>query len=260
MRSSRRELIVGIGAAVAVGAVSVLVPVSAASSTAVVLETAARAVAVGIPVAVGLVAWRRPPFERFGRLLVATGAAVLAVTLSLSDNAVLYSTGRVVNWGVEAALVYLILAFPSGRLAQRVDRALATAAGLLVALLYLPTALLVEAYPTPAPWVTCSSDCPPNAFMAVAHEPRVIDELVGPARVLVAIGLFVAIIARLADRVRGATRLGRGRSRRSSPSRWDGRWCWAPPWVCARSGRGLRLWRAWSGWSRSPFPPWPWRS
>ena len=45
--------------------------------------------------------------------------------------------------------------------------------------------------------------------MAVAHEPRVIDELVGPARVLVAIGLFVAIIARLADRVRGATRLGR---------------------------------------------------
>ena len=100
MRSSRRELIVGIGAAVAVGAVSVLVPVSAASSTAVVLETAARVVAVGVPVAVGLVAWRRPPFERFGRLLVATGAAVLAVTLSLSDNAVLYSTGRVANWGL----------------------------------------------------------------------------------------------------------------------------------------------------------------
>ena len=128
VRSSRRELIVGIGAAVAVGAVSVLVPGSAASSTAVVLETVARAVAVGLPVAVGLMAWRRPPFERFGRLLVATGAAVLVVTLSLSDNAVLYSTGRVVHWGVEAALVYLILAFPSGGLAQRVDRALATAA------------------------------------------------------------------------------------------------------------------------------------
>ena len=82
VRSSKRELIVGIGAAVAVAAVSVLVPAAAASSTAVVLETAARAVAVGIPVAVGLLAWRRPPFERFGALLVATGAAVLAVTLS----------------------------------------------------------------------------------------------------------------------------------------------------------------------------------
>ena len=162
-----------------------------------------------MPVAVGLVAWRRPPFERFGRLLVAMGAAVLAVTLSLSDDAVLYSTGRVVHWGVAAGLVYLILAFPSGRLTQRVDRALATAAGLLVALLYLPTALLVEAYPTPAPWVSCGSDCPHNAFMAVADEPRVIEQLVSPARVLLAIALFVAIIARLADRVRGATRLGR---------------------------------------------------
>ena len=209
MRSFRREATVGIGAAVAVAAVSVLVPVSAASSTAVVLETAARVVAVGVPVAVGLVAWRRAPFERFGRLLVATGAAVLVVTLSLSDNAVLYSTGRVANWGLSVGLVFLILAFPSGGLAQRLDRALATSAALLVGLLFLPTALLVEAYPTPAPWVSCRSGCPRNAFMAVAHEPRVIDQLVSPVRVLLAIGLFVAIVARLAGRVRGASMLGR---------------------------------------------------
>ena len=173
------------------------------------LETAARAVAVGVPVAVGLMAWGRPPFERFGRLLVVTGAAVLVVTLSLSDNAVLYSTGRVVHWAVEAGLVYLILAFPTGALAQPVDRVLAAAAVALVAVLFLPTALLVETYPTPAPWVSCGSDCPRNAFMAVAHEPDVIEQLVNPAQVLLAIGLFVAIIARLADRVRGATRLGR---------------------------------------------------
>jgi signal transduction histidine kinase len=205
----KRELIVGIGAAVAVAAVSVLVPVSPASSTTVALETAARTVAVGIPVAVGLVAWRRPPFERFGRLLVAMGAAVLAVTLCLSDDAVLYSTGRVLHWGVEVGLVYLILAFPSGRLAQRVDRVLTTAAVLLVAVLFLPTALLVDAYPTPAPWVSCGSDCPRNAFMAVADEPRVVEQLVSPARVVLAIGLFVAIIARLAHRVRDATKLRR---------------------------------------------------
>ena len=88
-----------------------------------------------MPVAVGLVAWRRPPFERFGRLLVVMGAAVLAVTLSLSDGSVPYSTGRVAHWGVQAGLFCLILAFPSGRLAERVDRALAAAAVLLVALL-----------------------------------------------------------------------------------------------------------------------------
>ena len=94
-------------------------------------------------------------------------------------------------------------------LAQRVDRALAMAAVLLVALLFLPTALLVERYPTPAPWVSCGSDCPRNAFMVVAHEPRVIEQLVTPAQVLAAIGLVVAIIARLVDRVRGASKLGR---------------------------------------------------
>src|SRR3954465_1570734 len=209
VRSSRRGLIVGIGAAVAIGVVSALVSASAASLRTVVLETVARAIAGGLPVAVGLMGGRRPPFERFGRLLVAAGAGVLAVTLSLSDDAVLYSTGRVVHWGVEAGLVYLILAFPSGRLAHRVDRALATAAVLLRALLFFPTALLVETYPTPAPWVSCGADCPRNAFMVVAHEPRVIEQLVSPAQVLLAIGLFVAIIARLAGRVRGATRLGR---------------------------------------------------
>jgi signal transduction histidine kinase len=200
---------VGIAATVAVALVSVLVPVAAASSAAVVLETAARVVAVGVPVTVGLVAWRRPPFERFGRLLVATGAVVLVATFSLSDDAVLYSVGRVANWALSAGLVFLILAFPSGGLPQGVDRTLATAAALLVALLYLPTALLVEAYPTPAPWVSCGSDCPRNAFMAVAHEPGVIDQLVSPARVLVAMALFVAIVVRLAQRVRGASRLRR---------------------------------------------------
>src|SRR3954467_2824640 len=179
----RRELILGTAAAVAVGAVPVRVHGSGGSSTTVFLEPAARAVAVGLPVAVGLVAWRRPPFERFGRLLVVTRAAVLVVTLSLSDNALLYSTGRVVHWPVEAALVYLILAFPSGGLTQRVDRALAAAAVVLVALLFLPTALLVDTYPTPAPWVSCS-DCPHNAFMAVAHEPRIIEQVVIPAQVL----------------------------------------------------------------------------
>jgi signal transduction histidine kinase len=140
-------------------------------------------------------------------LLVAAGAVVLVVTFSLSDDAVLYSTGRVASWGLSAGLVFLILAFPSGALALGVDRALATAAALLVALLYLPTALLVEAYPSPAPWVTCGSGCPRNAFMAVAHEPRVIDQLVSPVREGLAIGLFLALGVRLAARVRGATRL-----------------------------------------------------
>jgi two-component sensor histidine kinase len=45
--------------------------------------------------------------------------------------------------------------------------------------------------------------------LAVAREPQIVDQLVSPAQALLAIGLFVAVIARLADRVHGATRLGR---------------------------------------------------
>jgi signal transduction histidine kinase len=174
------------------------------------LAGTAAVVAVGVPLAVGVVACRRPPFERFGRLLVAIGAVMPAATLALSDDAVLYSIGRVANWALAAGLVYLIVAFPSGRLAQRPDRGLATAAGLVIGLLYVPTALFVEAYPTPSPWVSCGgSDCPRNAFMAVAHEPGIIDQVVSPARVVLSIVLFVAIIGRLAYRVRSATALGR---------------------------------------------------
>jgi signal transduction histidine kinase len=209
VRNLGREIVVGAAVAVAVGAVSILAPVTGGSTIAVVLETAARTVAVAMPVAAGLYAWRRPPFERFGRLLVATGGGVLVVTLSLSDDAPAYSTGRVATWVAEAALLYLILSFPSGRLPERVDRYLATAAVLLVALLYLPTALVVERYPTPTLWVVCGSDCPGNAFMAAADEPRVVADVVYPVRELLTIALVAVIIGRLAQRLRGASRLRR---------------------------------------------------
>ena len=64
--------------------------------------------------------------------------------------AVPYSIGRVAGWISEVAIVYLLLAFPSGRLPGRVDRALVIAAALLIGLLYVPTALLVDAFPAPS--------------------------------------------------------------------------------------------------------------
>ena len=43
----------------------------------------------------------------------------------------------------------------------------------LVFLLYLPTALLVDAYPVPTLFMSCSEDCPANAFDVVSPEPGV---------------------------------------------------------------------------------------
>ena len=71
---------------------------------------------VAIPIAVGLYAWNQEPWERFGKLLVAAGFAWSLTTLAQSSDDVLYSAGRVFGWLVEPFLIYLVLAFPSGRL------------------------------------------------------------------------------------------------------------------------------------------------
>ena len=62
-------------------------------------------------------------------------------SLSTSSNELLHSIGRVAGWYVEAVVVYLILAFPSGRLTTSFDRRLVAAAFALITCLFLPTAL-----------------------------------------------------------------------------------------------------------------------
>jgi signal transduction histidine kinase len=173
------------------------------------LEAIARVLMVGAPIAVGIYARRRPPFERFGALLIVAGLGWFLTTLSESSDPLLYSTGRVAGWIVEVGLVYLVLAFPLGYLRDRVDRTLVWAGALLVLVLYLPTALLVEQFPVPAPWTSCHASCPENAFMVAGSEPAVIDEIVRPLREILTTLLFGAVAVRLAFRIRGATRLTR---------------------------------------------------
>ena len=78
---------------------------------------------MAVPVGVGVYAWREGTHARFGRLLVIAGVAWFLGSFSTSSNEVLHSIGRIAGWYVEAGLVYLILAFPSGRLTTSFDRA-----------------------------------------------------------------------------------------------------------------------------------------
>jgi signal transduction histidine kinase len=171
------------------------------------IEVAARSLSVALPIAVGLYARAHPASRRFGTMLLVVGFGWSVVMLAGSSDARLYSAGRVASWVVDVWIVYLVLAFPSGRLQGRVDRTLVAAVALLAALLYLPTALLVEAYPLPAPPATCGSECPGNAFMVVGSEPAWVEDIVRPLRELLTIALFVAVTLRLAQRYRGATHL-----------------------------------------------------
>jgi signal transduction histidine kinase len=168
-----------------------------------------QALTVATPIAVGLYAWREGTHVRFGRLLVLAGGAWFLAALSSSNDEVLYSIGRVSGWTVEVGLIYLILAFPSGRLTTRLDRRLFAAAVAVVATLFVPTAFMTDAYLAPSQFATCVSDCPDNAFMLLGSEPGWVDGLIVPLRELLASLVLLAVVVRLADRVRGATRLMR---------------------------------------------------
>jgi signal transduction histidine kinase len=169
------------------------------------VEGLARALMVGAPIAVGLYARRRVPFARFGGLLVGIGLIWFVATLSNSPDAVVYSIGRVGGWLAELAIVYVILAFPTGRLTDRIDRVLVAVVAADVLLLYVPTALLVDAYPLPTLYTACTQGCPGNAFDVVGQQPAFVEDFVYPLRELVLISMTVAVAVRLGARLRGAT-------------------------------------------------------
>ena len=169
----------------------------------------ARGLMVAVPIAVGLYAWHTRPDERFGPVLVAAGFGWFLTTLAESGDSLVYSIGRVSGWIVEIGLVWLILSFPSGRLTDRFDRMLVGAAAAVVGLLYLPTALLANDYPAPAPYTSCNSDCPENAFFLFGSEPGVVDGFFVPVRDVLTLLIFLAVTFRIWQRVTTASLLMR---------------------------------------------------
>ena len=196
-------------AVVAACAITGVLTASGSTSDAVALEAVVRMLTVFVPIAVGLFALHRPPFERFGSLLIAAGCVWFVASLANAEEPLLYSVGRLAYWSFEPLLILLLLAFPTGRLEGRLDRGLVWAAALLVAFLYLPTALLVEHYPVPAPVTSCDAGCPANAFRVVGSEPGFVDDLVRPLREILTIVLFAVVAGRIAQRLRNASHLSR---------------------------------------------------
>src|SRR3954451_23213 len=142
-------------AGLAVCGAAVAVTLSGTQSSNPALEAEMQAGLIAAPIAVGLFVLYRAPWRRFATLLIVAGFAWSLTTLGQSDSSLLYSVGRVAGWFVEPIVIYLVLAYPSGRLTTATDRRLVTALLLLMALLYLPTTLLVDSFPTPSPWTSC---------------------------------------------------------------------------------------------------------
>ena len=129
---------------------------------------------------------------------MAAGFGWFLTTFAESSDELLYSIGRVAGWCVEVGLIWLILAFPSGRLTGRVDRVLVGAGVCVLAVLYLPTALLDARLPAPSPCTSCDSACPGNAFL-LGSEPAFVGDVVVPLREALTMLLFLAVTVRWAS-------------------------------------------------------------
>ena len=204
---SLRLKLVGLAiAGAALSAASAAIALSNPSSADRATVAVASVMLTAIPVGVGIYAWRREPRNRFGGLLVATGFLWGLTSLSASGNDVIYSVGRVSLWAAEVAMLYTMLAYPTGRLRRQAERVVVLAICLLVLLLYLPTAFVSEQYVLPFPLTTCTAGCPTNAFMLTGSEPAFLGEI-EYLRDVLAVLLFTAAVAILALRIKRATPL-----------------------------------------------------
>lgn len=149
----------------------------------------------------------RYPDRPLGRLLFALAALYGLLALQASHNPFLFTLARVSRAAVEVLLVWVMLSFPTGRLAGRLERALVMAAALAVVLLWLPGAMLSSQLPIAGPLLLCRDDCPRNVLF-VAEMPEVARALNLTLRAVGAL-VLVATAVVLFNRLRRATPLMR---------------------------------------------------
>ncbi|HEU5264133.1 MAG TPA: hypothetical protein VFU34_05810, partial [Gaiellaceae bacterium] len=112
----------------------------------------------------GLIAVIRRPENRTGALLAATGYVWFVSALSPSGNDWLFTIGFVLGNLVWVPFSALVLAFPTGRLETRLERAIPVAVGVLLG---VPAFLAVLLDPSPAQTCTTCGD----SAIAIADLP-----------------------------------------------------------------------------------------
>jgi signal transduction histidine kinase len=208
---SRRGPLYVAGATAAAVLCAVAVAFVAASSDADdrFMRAVLEALIIGLPIGAGLYATRSARTRRFGAMLVAAGVVWSLTALGESSNSLLYSTGRVTAWLIFPILAYLVLAYPDGRIAPGVDRWLLGSVAAVIAVLYVGSSLVVEAYPLQTPWATCRASCPANAFFVLDAEPAVVADVLAPLREALGVLLFCGLTASVLARWRAAPLLRR---------------------------------------------------
>ena len=157
------------------------------------------ALIVGVPIAVGLYALRAPINRSFGLALLGIGFAWSLTALTESSLSVPYTLGRLSTWLIFPCVVYLLLAFPDGRINRGLDRWILIGVLFVLVVLFLGTAPFVGAFPPKTLWGSCTTDCPANAVFVLDVQPAILTKIIYVREWLVEllwIGLFVSMVRR----------------------------------------------------------------
>jgi PAS domain S-box-containing protein len=152
-------------------------------------------------VASGLTAWTRRPENRTGRLLVASGFVFLTRFLLASDEPAVFAIGAATEAIILAVFIHLLLAYPTGELRSRGERAL-VGTGYLVAAIANVTTLFFDRKPQ------CTG-CPRNAIL-IADRPGVVTALNVFYDAIAAL-IMIGVLVLLARHYRAATAAWRRR-------------------------------------------------
>jgi signal transduction histidine kinase len=152
-------------------------------------------------VGTGLYAERRRPESRTGALMVLLGFAWFVSALHFADSRLLFSIAFVTGglWG--GVFLQLVMAFPSGRLAPGLDRALVVAGYLIFTVASVPAMLFAT------PHKLGCDDCPTNVLLIDRNDDLATIALGFEA--LLYVVLFVVVLVRLTRRWRHAAPLAR---------------------------------------------------
>ncbi|HET8820806.1 MAG TPA: hypothetical protein VFM57_04605, partial [Thermoleophilaceae bacterium] len=154
---------------------------------------------VGVPIAVGIYALRAPVNKSFGIALLGIGFAWSLTALAESPDSIPHTIGRLSTWLTFPCVVYLLLAFPHGRIERSFDRAVFGGVLGVMVILFYGTAPFVAAFPPKTLWSTCTTDCPANALFVLDEQPAFMTQVVLVREWLVEllwIGIFYSMYRR----------------------------------------------------------------
>jgi signal transduction histidine kinase len=209
-RAGIARVAVAIAAAIAcAGATLVVGHDSATDAEEWIQQAVFEALTIGLPIAAGLYATCFARSLRFGVLMIGAGFVWALTALAETADSLPYSVGRVAAWLIFPIVMYLMLAYPEGRIAPGIDRTVYGVAAAVIAVLYVGTAPFVEAYPLHTPWASCTTDCPPNAFFVLDSQPAFVADFIEPVREWLSIVLLAGVSWSLIRRWHAAAPLRR---------------------------------------------------